>query len=88
MAKKVPGFTKIAVPGKDELRPNHRDAKPARGPLAYVGEGTAHVMDMGAPRGDYPWSPTASPARAGEPVNRRAKPLLTRPTIQPGIRRP
>ncbi len=48
----------------DQLRPNHRDAKPNRGPLADVGEGTAHVMDMGAPRGEYPWNPTTSPATA------------------------
>lgn len=62
MPKKEPGFTKLPVPAKDELRPNHRDAKPDRGSLAYVGAGTANVMDMGAPRGEYPWSPTTSPA--------------------------
>jgi hypothetical protein len=86
MTKKQPGFQKLSVPGKDELRPNHRDAKGHRGPLAYVGEGTANIMDMGAPAGEW-WHPTTSPARADfvapEPIIRRektAKPLLNRPS--------
>lgn len=90
MAKKEPGFTKLPVPGKDDLRPNHRDGKSSRGSLAYVGEGTANVMDMGAPFAPTPprnlqgsqvtgaqaGAITASPASAEFIAPR---PLLARP---------
>lgn len=90
MAKKEPGFTKLDVPDADELRSNHRDGKSFRRSLAYVGEGTANIMDMGAPfapspprnlqgsqvSGAQPGAITASPASAEFIAPR---PLLERP---------
>jgi hypothetical protein len=87
---KVPGF-KIPVPGKDELRPNMRDATPEKGALSHI-KPVAMVHDMGAPRDDLTyWRGTPSPSsptfRAGVPrgVNPSAKPEEKAARIHSGI---
>lgn len=88
MAYDQPGLKKLVCPGKNELRPNARDANLHRGPLAYVPPGVTHVMDFGAPRTEMgqsaaPSSPTFTPGNASIQAGAKSKPLDA--TIQPGI---
>lgn len=88
--KGQPGFP-IPLPGKNDLRPNDRDADKDRGVLSHV-RGNAMVHDFGAPKGEpWWWIPTAAPSRAdftpGNPPRRAKSKDDEHAPIQTGIKR-
>lgn len=93
MAYDCPGFPKLPVPGKDQLRPNARDARPdvANPALKYV-QPVRMVHDYGAAHDDMTWwrgtpSPSSPTFKAGVPptMTPASKPEPGNVPIQPGI---
>lgn len=86
-----PGFKKLKVAGRNEMRPNQRDVAPDANNMAYC-KPVAHVMDFGAPRDPLAYwrgvpSPSSPTFTAGVPggVNPSRKPEEQSAHIQTGI---
>jgi hypothetical protein len=91
MAYDCPGFPKLPVAGKDEMRPNARDARTEVTPTLKYCRPVSMVMDFGAPRDAMSdWRGAPSPSlptfRAGTPPTMpTSKPEPGNVPIQPGI---